>query len=144
MRPAALSLLLLLAGCSHIVEPAESLPPAELPVQFDTTPTMMAETAAIEGGVGAVTVRDRAITGICHRHENHGAYLRDGVVTFWIAHTGWRRGFGACPDVGRLIPYRATVGGLQPGSYTVRVQYIGQISSDSYPRADLDQTVVVR
>jgi hypothetical protein len=98
---------------------------------------------AVEAGAGSITVQDRTVTGICHKQENHGAYLDGSTVTFWIAHTGWTEG-AACPRVGRLGAYRATIQGLKPGSYLFRVQYIGAINTDSYPRPVLEQQVTVK
>jgi hypothetical protein len=134
-------LLILLPACSAFQSAMEEdLPPSNLPVTFAEAPY---ETSfAVEGGAGVIVVQDRAITGICHRHENRGAYREDGVVTLWIAHTG-NEG-EVCPLVGRMVPYRATISGLEPGTYRLRVEYIGQIQTDTYPRPDLEQDVTVR
>jgi len=136
-------LLVSLAACALITEPRQELPPAELPVEMQAASLPeMPDAFSVAGSEGAVIVRDRAITGVCHRHENHGAYLDGDEVVFWIAHTGRLR--TPCQDIGLLRPYEARIGGLEPGEYGVRVDYIGEIDTDSYPRPDLRATVTVR
>jgi hypothetical protein len=141
LRPCLILVLLLASGCAHMLGPDEALPPAELPVTFQSLlpPDIF---FAIEGGNGEITVQDRAITGICHQREAHGAYRRETTITFWIAHVGARENL--CQSLGKFIPYRASIGNVPPGTYTVRVEYIGHINSDTYPRPDLEQQVTVR
>lgn len=139
-RSASVVLLLGLAACMRL--PQEPLPPSELPVQFQTLPLQQRVSFAVEGQAGAVIVQDQTITGECHRREDHGAYLRGTVLTFWVAHTG-RRGT-TCPDIGVLGAYRATIGDLPAGVYQVQVEYVGDVSTDTYPRPQLVQSITVR
>jgi hypothetical protein len=129
MKLRLLGVCLLLAGCGSFLEPPEPLPPAELPVRFEAAATGMGTESAVEGRVGEVVVRDIAVTGVCHRHEHQGAYLRRDTLAFWIAHTGYKR--GACPDIGRLLPYQASIDGIPRGEYRVRIEYLGDVSSHS-------------
>jgi len=136
-----LVLLPVLSGCALMLAPEEdALPPSNLPVEFAVAP--LETEFAVAGQTGSIVVHDRTVTGVCHKRENRGAFLEDSVVTLWFAHTGSSRDI--CPAIAKLGAYRAAIGGLQPGSYTVRVQYIGQIDSDTYPRAQLEQQVTVR
>jgi hypothetical protein len=135
--------LLALSSCALLTEPRPALPPAELPVEMG--PGELAfegSDFSIEGGEGVVVVRDRAITGECHRYENYGAYPDGDEVVFWIAHTGGRSRI--CTAIGIVFGYEAVVGGLTAGERAVRVEYIGHVGSDSYPRPDLRATVTVR
>lgn len=133
-------LFLALAGCSHLMEPGDVLPPSYLPVEFESAPV---ETQfSIEAGAGFIVVEDVTITGVCHARENRGAYMEGAIVTLWFAHTG-SKGSGACPSIGQVSAYRATIRDLQPGTYMLRVQYIGDIDTDTYPRPVLEQQVTV-
>jgi hypothetical protein len=135
--------LLAFPACALLTEPRPKLPPADLPVEMGPAELGFDGSAfSIEGSEGAVIVRDRAITGECHRRESHGAYLDGDEVVFWVAHTGRR--WTSCNLVGIVFGYEAIVGGLPPGEHPVRVDYIGDVSSDSYPRPDLRATVTVR
>ncbi len=133
--------VLALSGCALMTADDFAFPPAELPVTVQTVPHQEITEFAIVGDDGSVVIRDRAMTGICHKQERDGAYLRDGVLTFWRAHVGDK--YEICPQVGRFAAYEAKVEGLAPGTYHVRVEYIGYISSDLYPRPQLEATVTV-
>jgi hypothetical protein len=146
MKPLAVILVLGLtsvAACALITEPRPELPPADLPVEMGPAELgFEGSVFSIEGGEGTVVVRDRAITGVCHRYEDHGAYLDGDEVVIWIAHTGARSRI--CPDIGIVFGYEAVIGGLPAGERDVRVEYIGDVSSDSYPRPALSARVTVR
>jgi hypothetical protein len=141
LRCLSIGLVMLQVACGPLLEPEEGvLPPRELPVQFESIP----QTAAfhIQGAAGAVIVQDLAVTGPCPRREEHGAYRRGDVVTFWMAHIVLR-GL-ECRLTAMSLPYRATILNVPAGTYTVRVEYIGQISSDrSPPSQNLEQQVTV-
>jgi len=96
---------------------------------------------AVEVQTGAIVVQDRTITGICHKREDRGAHLEGSVVTLWFAHTG--AGAGVCQAIGMPGAYQATIRGLSSGPHLLRVMYIGDIYSDSYPRPQLEQQVTV-
>lgn len=138
----ALVSVLMLTGCAQMLDPEDdALPPSNLPVEFQSAP--MGTQFSVEAGEGVIVVQDETITGICHKRENRGAYLEGSTVTLWFAHTGWAVG-DVCPAVGKLAAYRATIGGLQAGTYQLRVQYIGEIDTDTYPRPNLEQQVTVQ
>jgi hypothetical protein len=138
-RVIPLVLLLALGACANILEPGPALPPDDLPIEFTEAP--LETEFSITAGAGSVVVEDRTTTGVCHKHENRGAYREGSVLTVWIAHTGW--GSGICPAIGKAGAYRATIRDLDPGTYTVRVRYIGDIGTGSYPVPALEQVVVV-
>lgn len=142
MLRVALVSVLMLTGCAQMLDPGdEALPPSNLPVEFQSPP---AQTPfSVETGAGFIVVQDRTVTGVCHKRENRGAYLEGSTVTLWIAHTGWPGG-DACPAIGKVGAYRATIQGLQAGTYLLRVQYIRDIDTDTYPRPNLEQQVTVR
>ena len=141
MLRSTLLLLVALGGCAFV--PEEPVPPAELPVAFAAiAPPEERSAFAVQGGAGEIQVRDRTITGVCHRRERHGAYRRGDTVTFWIAHTGQKG--EVCIALGIVAGYRATIGDLPPGEYLLRVEYIGDVNTDSYPRPALEQQVTVR
>jgi hypothetical protein len=145
MMRSVLVLALLLTGCAQPVDPGDDeLPPSNLAVEFQSLAVHTTQ-FAVEAGAGSVTVQDRTITGTCHEHENRGAYREGSTVTLWIAHTGWKAGRNvACPDIGVGGAYRATIHGLEPGGYLLRVQYIGQIHTATYPRPALEQQITIR
>jgi hypothetical protein len=61
-------------------------------------------------------------TGVCHLWVSRGARLDAETVTRWTREHGeWLH--GGCTDVGLLSYFRATVRGLPPGAYHVRVEY---------------------
>ncbi len=134
--------VLMLMGCVQMLSPGDdALPPSNLSVEFQSPPVQTP--FSVETGAGFIVVQDRTITGVCHKRENHGAYLEGSTVTFWIAHTGWNGG-DSCPAIGKQGAYRATIRDLKPGNYLFRVQYIGEISTDTYPRPNLEQQVTVQ
>lgn len=145
MMRAVFALALLLTGCSQMLNPEDDeLPPSNLAVEFESL-TPHTTQFAVEVGAGSLTVQDRTITGVCHKHENRGAYREGTTVTLWIAHTGWNAGRNTvCPDIGAPGAYRATIRGLEPGDYLLRVQYIGHISSDTHPRPALEQQITIQ
>jgi hypothetical protein len=140
---ALLSLPVLAAACALLTEGRAKLPPAELPVEMHRLSLVAAPTSlfSVEGAENAVIVRDLAVTGVCHRHENHGAYLDGDEIVLWIAHTGSLR--GDCPSVGTFRPYEAVISGLDPGDHRFRVDYIGQIDTFGHPRPGLSASVTV-
>jgi hypothetical protein len=139
MRLLILLPLVFVTACSAFRVSEDDLPPANLAVSITEAP---AETEfAVEGGEGSVIVEDRAVSGVCHRDANHGAYLEDGVVTLWLSATG-REG-RVCPQMQVESPFRATITGIDPGTYRVRLLYIGSIDTATRPRPDLEGVVVV-
>jgi hypothetical protein len=140
-RMTPLAALLAAGACTGVFAPERPpLPPSTLPLTFAAAP--WETTFAVEAHQGAIVVRDRTITGVCHRYEDRGAYRDGEVVTLWIAHTG--SGRDPCISVGRLDGYMATVSGLSPGSYRLRVQYIGDIDTGTHPRPPPETAVEVR
>jgi hypothetical protein len=138
---AALPLVaLLIAACQLPPPRAAALPPAQLPVEMQGAhgDTEFSVTA----GEGRVVVADRTVSGVCHRSEDHGAYLEGDTLHFWIAFTGSTGDM--CIALARLGAYRATITGVPPGSYTVRVSYIGGVNSGSHPEPMPDTRVAVR
>jgi hypothetical protein len=134
----------LVAGCATATDPGVPLPPADLPVTVQGSPVNWDRNPlVVEGDVGSVRIRDRAITGRCHRDENHGAYRDGDEIVFWIAHTGAAAG-EVCQAIGVIVSYEAVVGGVEPGEQRVRVDYIGQIGHDGDQRDALRSTVTVR
>lgn len=134
-------IVLALSGCAQLLEPDEdTLLPSNLAVELASVSYLTG--FAVEGMTGSILVQDRTITGICHKRENHGAYLEGSVVTLWFAHTGNKT--DVCPAVGVIGGYRATIQGLAPGTYLLRVQYIGHIDTDTYPRPELEWQVTVQ
>lgn len=133
-----LTSVLVLGACSRATEPDGALPLDFRSVSYDQVQAFSAE-----GQTGSIVVRDRFITGVCHDRETQEAQLHDSTVTLRIAHPR-ASGPGACIALGKPGAYLATVGGLAPGRYRLRVEYVGEISTETYPRPELQQTVVVR
>jgi hypothetical protein len=147
MSPTVLLPVLLLAtatACAAVPGPRERLPPADLAVEVSGTALEWADENPfdIEGSEGAVVIRDRAVTGRCHRRENHGAYRDRDEVVFWMAHTGEKGAI--CQAIAVIFGYEAVVRGLSAGEHTVRVEYIGHVSSDGAPGQPLQARVTVR
>jgi hypothetical protein len=141
-----LPVLLLATGsaCAAVTGPGALLPPSDLPVEVRGSGLPMADEHpfSIEGAEGAVVIRDRAVTGRCHRRENHGAYRDGDEVVFWMAHTGARGSI--CQAIAMIFGYEAVVRGLPAGEFTVRVEYIGHVSSDRAPGQPHHARVMVR
>jgi hypothetical protein len=137
-RWALLIALLIFGACSHSTQPEGALP-----LEFRSVPYDEVQAFAAEGQSGSLGVRDRFITGVCHDRETQEAWLRGSTVTLRIAHPR-SDGPGACIALGKLGAYVATIGGLAPGTYLVQVEYSGDISTETYPRPAMPQSVGVR
>ncbi len=86
-------------------------------------PEASAAPRARAAGRGAVVVEGASTTEVQHLGVARGARLDGDTLTVWVRERG--RGLylapSACPDVAALTGFRATVAGLGPGTYHVRV-----------------------
>jgi hypothetical protein len=75
---------------------------------------------------GTLVIDGTFLTGECHLWVSRGARLDGDTVTLWVREHGERL-YGGCKDVGILSYFRATVRGLPPGRYYVRVESDGRV-----------------
>lgn len=138
-RPALLAAALLLSSCSFLTEPA----PPSLPLEYQPRQPEEVPAFSAEGGAGVIVVRDRYTAGVCHERETRTATRNGSVMTLRIDYPRAVPSGQACIALGRTGAYEATIGGLDAGTYRVRVEYEGDISSDSDP-ALLSATITVQ
>jgi hypothetical protein len=75
--------------------------------------------AAVTGGTSTVAVTSTRYGSLCAVAVTGHADVAAGVVTLRIAYA--ERAAASCPSEIRALTYRATVSGLAPGAYEVRV-----------------------
>ncbi|HEU0013259.1 MAG TPA: hypothetical protein VFQ45_06220 [Longimicrobium sp.] len=84
-----------------------------------TTPPQFSAT----GNAGAVEVRGQYGAHRCYAREVKRATLDGTTITLRVEFSGRRA--GSCPGVLDVFPYGATIRGLAPGTYQLRVEHYG-------------------
>jgi hypothetical protein len=137
-RFALFAAVLALSACSSATDASSTLP-----LDYrDASPQQVTYFSA-EGRDGAIVVRDSYVTGVCHRSETETATRSGSVVTLRIAHPPEIPSGQACLGLAKDGAYEATIRGLEPGTYRVRVEYEGDIRSYG-GEAELSTTATVQ
>jgi hypothetical protein len=137
MRRLTVGILLLAAGCANPSQPELSLDWSTRPIMLEqrTTPPQV----VVVGGAGEVTVRGDTDLRACYTLERRAA-VRGSTLTFALQHQ--RTSQRTCPGVAEYVAYEAVIRGVDPGRYTVRVEYANDARVAGNPV--VEQEVVVR